>query len=111
MTIKISENQLDFMSGRLITETIHLLKRLTELYKDKKKDLHMVFIDIKKAYGRVLWGVLCRYFEKKRVPAAYIRVFKDTYEGVTSVRTPRGDTNDFPVDIRPHQGFVHYDYG
>jgi len=44
MTIKISENQLDFMSGRSITETIDLLKRLMELYRDKKKDLHMVFI-------------------------------------------------------------------
>lgn len=36
---------------------------------------------------------------------AYIQVIKDMCEGVvTRVRTFGGDTNDFPIDIRLHQG-------
>jgi len=39
------------------------------------------------------------------VLATYIRVIKDMYEGVrTRVKTLRGDTNDFPIDIRLYQG-------
>jgi len=42
---------------------------------------------------------------KKEVAATYIPVIKDMYEGVkTSVRTPTGDTEYFPIDIGLHQG-------
>jgi len=46
----ILENPLGFMPGRSTTETIYLLRRLMRLYRDKKVDLHLVFIDLKKAY-------------------------------------------------------------
>jgi len=43
--------------------------------------------------------------ERKEVLVAYIKVIKDMYEGVkTSVRTSAGDIEDFPIDIRLHQG-------
>ena len=46
--ISISENQFSFMPDRSTTEAIYLLRRLMRLYRDRKVDLHMVFIDMKK---------------------------------------------------------------
>ena len=87
--ISISENQFGFMPSRSTTEVIYLLIRLMGLYRDRKVDLHLVFIDIEKAYDRVQRGVLWSCLEKKGVSSVYVRVIKDMYEGdMTKVRMP-----------------------
>ncbi|XP_057529724.1 uncharacterized protein LOC130808259 [Amaranthus tricolor] len=61
------------MPGRSTTEAIHLLRRLMEKYRERKKDLHLVFIDLEKAYDSIpqslVWdslkniGISRRYIE------------------------------------------------
>ena len=50
--VAISDNQFGFMPGRSTIEAIYLLRRLG-LCRDRKVDLHMVFINLEKAYNRV----------------------------------------------------------
>ncbi|WVZ58983.1 hypothetical protein U9M48_009193 [Paspalum notatum var. saurae] len=101
----ISMNQFGFMPGRSTIEAIFLLRQVMERYREQKKDLHMVFIDLEKAYDKIPRNVMWWALEKHKIPTKYVTLIKNMYNKVvTSVRTTDGDTSDFPINIGLHQG-------
>jgi hypothetical protein len=96
----VTQNQFGFMPGRSTMEAIFLLRQLMERYREQKKDLHMVFIDLEKVYDKVPRNVMCWALERHKVPTKYITLIKDMYKDVvTCVRTYGGDTSDFLIKI------------
>ena len=68
-------------------------------------DLHMVFIDLERAYDKVPRDLIWWTLEEKGATKRYIEMIQDMYSGaMTTVRTVIGKTNDFPITIGLHQG-------
>jgi hypothetical protein len=75
-----------------------------ERYREQKKDLYMVFIDLEKAYDKVPRNIMWWILQKHKISTKYITLIKDMYDNaVTSVRTSDGDTNNFSINIGLHQ--------
>ena len=78
-----------------------------EQFREQKKDLHMVFIDLEKAYDKIPRNVMWWSLDKYKVPSKYVTLIKDMYNNVvTSVRTNDDNTGYFPIKIRLHQGLA-----
>lgn len=50
---EVSENQFGFMPSRSIMEAIYLLRKVIEKYREKRRNIHMIFVDFEKAYDKV----------------------------------------------------------
>jgi hypothetical protein len=86
----ITINQFGFMLLRSTMEAIFLIRQVMERYKEQK-DLYMVFIDLEKAYDKILRNLMWWALDKYKVPTKYVKLIKDMYDKVvTSVRTTDG---------------------
>jgi hypothetical protein len=46
------------MSGRSAMEMIFLIRQLMERHREQKKNLHMILIDLEKAYDKILRSIM-----------------------------------------------------
>ena len=101
----IGEEQFGFMPGRGTVDAIFALRQVMEKHLEKKRGLHMIFIDLEKAYDRVPRQEVWRCMREKGVPEKYVRLAQDMYDGAeTKVRSSVGLTGNFYVNVGLHQG-------
>lgn len=103
--MKRSDQQFGFMPGRGTTDAIFVVRQMMEKYGEKQRKLHLVFIDLEKAYDRVPRGEAWRCLRERNVSEKYVRLVQDMYERVTTqVRSSLGLTEKFYVTVGLHQG-------
>jgi hypothetical protein len=74
------------MPGRSIIEAIFLIRQVMEQFREQKKDLHIVFIDLEKAHEKIPRNVMWWVLDKHKVPTKYVTLIKDMYNNaMTSV--------------------------
>ena len=68
-----------------------------ERYREQKKHLHMVFIDLEKAHDKVTRNVMWWALEKHKVPIKYITLIKDMYKDATTGQRLSGHVMATPL--------------
>lgn len=102
---EIGAEQFGFMPGRSTTDAVFALRQIMERHRERRRGIHLIFIDLEKAYDRVPRQEVWRCMREKKIPEKYIRLVQDMYEGArTQVRSCVGVTIWFPVKVGLHQG-------
>ncbi|KAL1446260.1 hypothetical protein WDU94_015584, partial [Cyamophila willieti] len=105
--INIHENQCGFVSGKSTMDAIQTVRIIVEKYRDAKKDLHMVFIDMEKAFDRVPRTLIYESLRSHDVPEEYVRLIMDMYHNTTKqIRCTSGISSKFNIKVGVHQGSV-----
>ena len=87
------------------TEPVFALRQLQEKCREKNKYLHMVFVDLEKAFDRIPRDLIWWCLRKKGVPEEYVQIVQDMYRSCkTQVVTQKGETEYFPIEVGLHQG-------
>ena len=103
--IEISKQQYGFMPGKETTYAVFVLRMLKEKYRKGQREVHCVFVDLEKAYDRVLREELWYCTRKSEMAKKYARLVKHMYEGNETVaRCAVGTTKTFKAKVGLNQG-------
>ncbi|KAF7705610.1 hypothetical protein C0J45_7134 [Silurus meridionalis] len=105
--VTICEQQFGFMPRKSTTDAFFALRMLIEKYREGRKELPCVFVDLEKAYDRVPREELWYCMRKSVVSDKYVKVVQDMYEdSVTAVKCAVGTADWFRVKVGLHQGLA-----
>ena len=89
--VTLDENQCGFVEGKSTLDAIQSLTIIIEKYRDSYRNLHMVFIDLEKAFDRVPRDLIWTSLRSQKVPEIYVKIIMDMYENAsTMVKCPAG---------------------
>lgn len=105
-SVSIFQEPVRINAGVFDYGSYHLVRRLVEQCRERKKDLYMVCIDLEKrvmkSRGRFWW----RCLEVTSVSVAYNMIIRDVYDGTKTrpwVSTVGGESKHFPIMMGLHQ--------
>ena len=88
------------MPGKGTTDAMFSLRMLMEKYKQGRRELHYVFVDLEKACNRISREELWYCMRKSGMMEKYVRLVQDMYEGSeTVVRRAVGTAKSFKVRL------------
>ena len=101
----ITKNQIGFMPGHRTADHILVLKTIIDTFKNKRKQLFLCFIDLRKAFDSVFHSGLIYKLMKAKLSSKYINLIQSMYSNITaSINTTNGLTDAFPIKIGTRQG-------
>ena len=102
--VTIKKNQYGFQKGKSTTEPMFCLRMIQEKFREYNKPLHMVFVDLEKAYDTIPRELIWHCLRKRGVPEGYVNIIQDMYrDSTTKVSTTSGKTEDINIGIGLHQ--------
>ena len=100
-----SEQQHGCMLGKSTTDTLFDLRVLMEKWREVRKKMHCVFVELDKAYDRVLREEVWYCMSKSGVAEKYVIIVQYMYEeSTTTMRCVIGVEEGFEVKVGLHQG-------
>jgi len=103
--IDIDDMQFVFMKGKGTTDAIFIVRQMQEKFRAKGKKLYFSFVDLEKAFDRVLREVIRWAMRKLRVEEWLVSAVVSMYTGAkTVVRTVYGNNNGIEVKVGMLQG-------
>lgn len=102
-----NKNQHGFHKGKSTTEPICCLRMIQEKFSERNRPLHLVFVDLEKAYDTISRELIWHCLQKRGIPEKRTRIIKDTYkDSTTRVSTVAGKMKEINIGVRLHQGSV-----
>ena len=72
--VNISKRQFGFQKGKSTTQPMFCLRILQEMMRERLKDLHMIFVDLEKAYDTVPRDLIWYCLGRRGIVEEYVRV-------------------------------------
>src|SRR6267154_4514775 len=92
--VKLEEKQFGFSPGKGTTDAIFIVRQVQEKFLEKQKELWMTFVDLDKAFDRVLRDVVWLTLRHVGVEEWIVNLIKSMYEGVTTSVKINGEESE-----------------
>ena len=103
----LPESQCGFRAGRSTTDMVFAARQLQEKCQEQQKDLHMVFVDLTKAFDTVNRDGLWLILRKIGCPQKFVGLIRSFHEGMMTQVTENGQSSaQFAVTSGTKQGCV-----
>ena len=103
----VSESQCGFRKQRGTVDMVFAIKQLQEKCVEQHQDLHLLFIDLTKAFDTVNRAALWAILSKLGCPPRFVQIIRSFHDGMFCRVIENGDASDlFPVSNGVKQGCV-----